>query len=69
MELQEQSQKSLHNRVSDYLRGKATVDGVSGSQEGDAITILEMLHQAEADLRAAEAVVARLRLELDKANS
>ncbi|MEZ5570990.1 MAG: hypothetical protein R3E64_03115 [Halioglobus sp.] len=61
--------KSLQQRVDDYLRSKPKATIVEESEEKTASAIFEMLQQAEVSLKAAQARVDRLRWELAKSQS
>jgi hypothetical protein len=69
MVIQQKRDKSLHNRVNDYLRGKPMTYVVEEQEESAIEAIFEQLHKAEADLKAVQDRVDRLKWELAKAKS
>jgi|GEM_PF-2830579 len=69
MELQQKKQKSLHNRVNDYLRGKPMIYAVDESDEAALEAIFDQLQKAEEDLKSVQERVDRLKWELAKAKS
>jgi hypothetical protein len=69
MELQPKDDKSLHNRVNDYLRGKPVGYAVEESEESTIEAIFDQLRKAEQDLKAVQERVDRLKWELAKAKS
>ncbi len=69
MELHKEMDKSLHNRVNDYLRGKPMAYIVEESEESTIEAIFEQLHKAEADLKTVQDRIDRLKWELAKAKS
>jgi len=69
MELQQKDEKSLHNRVNDYLRGKPATYAVEESEAATIEAIFEQLHKAEEDLKTVQQRIDRLKWELAKAKS
>jgi hypothetical protein len=69
MALQQKNEKSLHNRVNDYLRGKPMTYAVDESDESTIEAIFDQLQKAEQDLRYVQERVDRLKWELAKAKS
>lgn len=69
MELQTKDEKSLHNRVNSYLRGKPMTYAVEESEEATIEAIFEQLQKAEQDLKTVHERVDRLKWELAKAKS
>jgi hypothetical protein len=69
MELQQKHNKSLHNRVNDYLRGQPMTYAVEESEDATIEALFGQLHKAEEDLKAVQERVDRLKWELAKAKS
>jgi hypothetical protein len=69
MELQTKDEKSLHNRVNSYLRGKPMAYAVEESEEATIEAIFEQLQKAEQELKTVHERVDRLKWELAKAKS
>jgi hypothetical protein len=69
MMLQKDSEKSLHNRVNDYLRGQPATFVVEESEEATIEAIFDQLHKAEEDMKTVQQRIDRLKWELAKAKS
>jgi uncharacterized protein YukJ len=69
MKSRNKDQKYLQNRVNDYLRGKPIPYAVEESDEAVIEAILDQLHKAQEDLKAAQVRVDRFKWELEKAKS
>ncbi len=67
--LQKDSEKSLHNRVNDYLRGQPATFVVEESEEATIEAIFDQLHKAEEDMKTVQQRIDRLKWELAKAKS
>jgi uncharacterized protein involved in exopolysaccharide biosynthesis len=69
MELQQKNEKSLHNRVNAYLRGKPATYAVEESEEATIEALFDQLQKAEEDLKTVQQRIDRLKWELAKAQS
>lgn len=69
MALEQQNEKSLHNRVNDYLSRTPVTYGVVESEEETIESILDELNKAGEELRAVKERIQRLKWALAKAKS
>jgi len=69
MALEQKNEKSLHNRVNDYLKNKPVIYAVVESEEETVEAILDELHKAGEDLKAVKERIDRLKWALAKAKS
>jgi len=69
MALEQKNEKSLHNRVNDYLKNKPVRYAVVESEEETVEAILDELHKAGEDLKAVKERIDRLKWALAKAKS
>jgi len=69
MALEQKNEKSLHNRVNDYLKSKPVRYAVVESEEETVEAILDELHKAGEDLKAVKERIDRLKWALAKAKS
>ena len=61
MALEQKNEKSLHNRVNDYLKGKPPIYAVVESEEETIEAILDELNKAQEDLKAVKERIRRLK--------
>jgi DNA repair ATPase RecN len=69
MVLEQKKDKSLHNRVNDYLKSKPERYDVVESEEETIEAILDELNKAGEDLKAVKERISRLKWALAKAKS
>jgi len=69
MALEQKKEKSLHNRVNDYLKSKPERYAVVESEEETIEAILDELNKAGEDLKAVKERIHRLKWALAKATS
>jgi hypothetical protein len=67
MAFEQKKQKSLHNRVSDYLNSESVKFAVVESEEETVEAIIDELHKAQEDLKAVEERIRHLKWALAKA--
>jgi len=69
MALEQKNEKSLHNRINDYLGRKPVIYAVVESEEETIEAILDELAKAGEDLKAVKERIHRLKWALAKAKS
>ncbi len=69
MALEQKNEKSLHNRVNDYLKSKPVIYAVVESEEETIEAILDELNKAQEDLKAVKERIRRLKWALARAES
>jgi len=69
MALEQKNEKSLHNRVSDYLKSKPEIYAVVESEEETIETLLDELNKAGEELKAVNERIRRLKWALASAHS
>ena len=67
MTLEQKKEKSLHNRVNDYLKSKPAIYAVVESEEETIEAILDELNKAQEDLKAVKERIRRLKWALARA--
>jgi hypothetical protein len=67
MALEQKNEKSLHNRVNDYLNSKPVIYAVVESEEETIEAILDELNKAQEDLKAVKERIRRLKWALARA--
>ena len=67
MALEQKNEKSLHNRVNDYLKSKPVRYAVVESEEETIEAILDELNKAQEDLKAVKERIRRLKWALARA--
>ena len=67
MALEQKNEKSLHNRVNDYLNSKPAIYAVVESEEETIEAILDELNKAQEDLKAVKVRISRLKWALARA--
>jgi len=69
MPLEQKNEKSLHNRVNDYLGRESVKYSVVESEEETAEAIIDELNKAREELKAVKERISRLKWALAKAKS
>ena len=67
MALEQKNEKSLHNRVNDYLKNKPAIYAVVESEEETIEAILDEFTKAQEDLKAVKERIRRLKWALARA--
>ena len=69
MAFEQKKEKSLHNRVNDYLKSQPDIYAVVESEEETIEAILDELNKAGAELKAVNERIRRLKWALASAHS